>query len=125
MMATELSSELLRLDVVLFVGPIEGGGGEAVAEEVDGFVFEGHGEGVVHAADDGDGGVLAVELVGGVVEDGDDWVYAALSGSPEPVGVVAADGGGQAEVLAGAEDVDGSGLAVVVGEDGDAGAVLG
>ncbi len=87
-------------------------------------MFEGHREGVVHVADDGDGGVLLVESLGGVVDDGDDEVDAADSGSPEPVGVVAADGGGKPKVLAGAEDVDGSGLAVVAGEDGDAGAVF-
>ena len=70
-----------------------------MAEEVDALVLVGHGEGVVDAADAGDGAVLAVE-VGGGAGDGDDEVHAAIARSPEPIGVVTADDGREAKVAA-------------------------
>ncbi len=88
-------------------------------------VLVGHGEGVIHGADEGDGGEVLLELSGGVVGDGDDDVGSAAVGAPEPVVVVSADDGGEVEVLAGAEEVDGCGFAVVVGEEEDAGLIGG
>ncbi len=89
-------------------------------------MLEGHGVGVVHAADDGDGGVLLVEFVGGVAEDGDEWGRRRGGWVPRASSCSGRRWRGAGRgARAGAEEVDGAGLAVVVGEDADVGLVFG
>ncbi len=54
-------------------------------------------------------------MIPAVAADDDHYPAAAAAMAPQPVGIVPRDGVGQAEV--GAIEIDGTGLAVVLGKD--------
>ena len=88
-------------------------------------MFKGHGEGCIHVADDGDGLIFGGDSFGLVTDDGDDEIRVTPMGSPEPVVVLAAEDGREVAVLVAAKDIEGTGFAIVVGEEDDAGAIFG
>src|SRR5215469_8866757 len=113
-----------RSIVVALICPIDGRGGAAAAKQVDVSVLEGHGIGRVAHANDGDRLVFLRDIVWRVINDSDYKVGIAAVHAPEPVVVVSAEGRWKVEMIAAVEELDGSGLTVVAGEDADAVLVL-
>ena len=72
-----------------------------------------HGPGASHLTGDLDVGIVCEEVLGSVVFNGDEDACGAGAGTPEPVIVMAAYGGGEVR----REEVDGARLAVVVAQD--------